>query len=91
MLFRSRQLQLHNFCNLHDSLLRPLHKHRITRIYEQVYFCLVQTFISLYNLCFFFLAIITAAMEMLAGGKDAAIHCRTPDIMSDAAYIMLTR
>ena len=39
----------------------------------------------------FFLAIITAAMEMLAGGKDAAIHCRTPDIMSDAAYIMLTR
>merc|ERR1739848_371464 len=36
-------------------------------------------------------AIITAAMEMLAGGKDAAIHCRTPDIMSDAAYIMLTR
>jgi len=36
-------------------------------------------------------AIITAAMEMLAGGKDAAIHCRTPDIMSDAAYVMLTR
>ena len=43
------------------------------------------------NTSLFFLAIITAAMEMLAGGKDAAIHCRTPDIMSDAAYIMLTR
>jgi len=36
-------------------------------------------------------AIITAAMEMLAGGEDAAIHCRTPDIMADAAYVMLTR
>ena len=52
-------------------------------------------FISVMNLVIiyvsFFLAIITAAMEMLAGGKDAAIHCRTPDIMSDAAYIMLTR
>jgi len=34
--------------------------------------------------------IITAAMEML-GGKDAAAQCRTVDIMSDAAYIILTR
>ena len=48
-------------------------------------------FIILYKIYVSFSAIITAAMEMLAGGKDAAIHCRTPDIMSDAAYIMLTR
>ena len=38
-----------------------------------------------------FLAIITAAMEMLGGGKDVAKQCRLPDIMSDAAYVMLTR
>lgn len=36
-------------------------------------------------------AIITAAMEMLGGGKDVAKQCRLPDIMSDAAYVMLTR
>ena len=35
-------------------------------------------------------AIITAAMEMLGGG-GATAQCRTPQIMADAAYIMLTR
>merc|ERR1712062_867325 len=30
-------------------------------------------------------------MEMLGGGKDVAKQCRLPDIMSDAAYVMLTR
>merc|ERR1719315_535834 len=35
-------------------------------------------------------AIITAAMEML-GGKEAAAQCRTVDIMSDAAYVILNR
>jgi NAD(P)-dependent dehydrogenase (short-subunit alcohol dehydrogenase family) len=35
-------------------------------------------------------AIITAAMEMLGGG-DIAKQCRKPEIMADAAYIMLTR
>ena len=32
----------------------------------------------------------TAAMEMLGGG-DVADQCRTTDIMSDAAYVILTR
>jgi len=36
-------------------------------------------------------AIITAAMEMLGGGKEIANQCRTPEIMADAAYVMLTR
>jgi len=35
-------------------------------------------------------AIMTAAMEMLGGG-EVADQCRTTDIMSDAAYVMLTR
>jgi len=35
-------------------------------------------------------AIITAAMEML-GGKDISPQCRIPEIMSDAAYVMLCR
>jgi len=35
-------------------------------------------------------AIITAAMEML-GGKEARAQCREVDIMSDAAYVILTR
>jgi len=35
-------------------------------------------------------AIITAAMEML-GGKDISPQCRKPEIMSDAAYVMLCR
>merc|ERR1712117_10123 len=35
-------------------------------------------------------AIITAAMEML-GGKDVAKMCRKPEIMSDTAYVILTR
>lgn len=38
-----------------------------------------------------FLAIITAAMEMLGGGKEIMAQCRTPDIMADAAYVILTR
>lgn len=36
-------------------------------------------------------AIMTAAMEMLGGGKGIASSCRTPDIMADAAYVILTR
>jgi len=36
-------------------------------------------------------AIITAAMEMLGGGKEIASECRTTDIMADAAYVILTR
>eukprot|EP00095_Tigriopus_kingsejongensis_P006461 maker-scaffold128_size327099-snap-gene-1.9 protein:Tk06461 transcript:maker-scaffold128_size327099-snap-gene-1.9-mRNA-1 annotation:"hydroxysteroid dehydrogenase-like protein 2-like" len=36
-------------------------------------------------------AIITAAMEMLGGGKDIVKQCRVPEIMSDAAYVILTR
>ncbi len=39
----------------------------------------------------YFVAIITAAMEMLGGGGDIAKQCRIPEIMADAAYIMLTR
>lgn len=35
-------------------------------------------------------AIITAAMEMM-GGKDIDKDCRTPEIMSDAAYAILLR
>ena len=30
-------------------------------------------------------------MEMLGGGADIAKQCRKPEIMADAAYIMLTR
>ncbi|ESP05632.1 hypothetical protein LOTGIDRAFT_205585 [Lottia gigantea] len=36
-------------------------------------------------------AIYTAAMEMLGGGKEVQAQCRTVDIISDAAYIMLTK
>jgi len=35
-------------------------------------------------------AIITAAMDML-GGEDISNNCRTPQIMADAAYVILTR
>ncbi|CAB4069453.1 Hydroxysteroid dehydrogenase-like protein 2 [Lepeophtheirus salmonis] len=35
-------------------------------------------------------AIMTAAMEML-GGKDIGSQCRKPDIMADAAYVILNR
>ena len=38
----------------------------------------------------FISAILTAAMEML-GGKGAASQCRTPEIMADAAYAILSR
>ena len=38
-----------------------------------------------------FLAIMTAAMEMLGGGAGIADQCRTTDIMADAAYVILTR
>jgi len=37
------------------------------------------------------IAIITAAMEMLGGGGDIAKQCRKPEIMADAAYVILTR
>jgi hypothetical protein len=30
-------------------------------------------------------------MEMLGGGGDIAKQCRKPEIMADAAYIILTR
>lgn len=30
-------------------------------------------------------------MEMLGGGSEVANQCRKPEIMSDAAYVMLTR
>ena len=36
-------------------------------------------------------AIITAAMEMLGGGGGVSAQCRTPEIMADAAYVILTR
>ena len=36
-------------------------------------------------------AIYTAAMEMLGGGGDVKSQCRSPDIMADAAYVILTR
>ena len=36
------------------------------------------------------LAIITAAMDMM-GGDGIDKQCRTPEIMADAAYVMLTR
>ncbi len=36
-------------------------------------------------------AIATAAVRNLLGGEDAIAACRTPEIMSDAAYVVLTR
>jgi hypothetical protein len=36
-------------------------------------------------------AIYTAAMEMLGGGSEVAKQCRKPEIMSDAAYVILTQ
>jgi len=36
-------------------------------------------------------AIMSAAMEMLGGGGDISNNCRTPQIMADAAYVILTR
>ena len=36
-------------------------------------------------------AIWTAAMAMLGGGDAVQSQCRTPDIMSDAAYCILTK
>ena len=47
--------------------------------------------VSIYLSIFSFSAIITAAMEMLGGGDGVAAQCRTPEIMADAAYVMLTR
>lgn len=40
---------------------------------------------------FVVLAIYTAAMEMLGGGSEVAGQCRKPEIMADAAYIILTQ
>lgn len=37
------------------------------------------------------LAIFTAAMKMLGGGDEIADQCRTPEIMADSAYVVLTR
>jgi len=36
-------------------------------------------------------AIMTAAMEMLGGGDGISNQCRTPQIMADAAYVILTK
>ena len=36
-------------------------------------------------------AIMTAAMEMLGGGEGISTQCRTPQIMADAAYVILTK
>ncbi|KAL4235783.1 Hydroxysteroid dehydrogenase-like protein 2 [Mactra antiquata] len=36
-------------------------------------------------------AIYTAAMEMLGGGSEVSDQCRKPEIMADAAYVMLTQ
>jgi citronellol/citronellal dehydrogenase len=36
-------------------------------------------------------AIATAAVQNLLGGDDTIRGCRTPDIMADAAYVILTR
>ncbi|XP_045158567.1 hydroxysteroid dehydrogenase-like protein 2 [Mercenaria mercenaria] len=36
-------------------------------------------------------AIYTAAMEMLGGGSEVADQCRKPEIMADAAYVILTQ
>ena len=30
-------------------------------------------------------------MEFIGGGKEIAKHCRQPEIMADAAYVILTR
>ena len=38
-----------------------------------------------------FLAIYTAAMDMLGGGEGIKSQCRSPDIMADAAYLILTK
>ena len=38
-----------------------------------------------------FVAILTAAMEMLGGGQEIASSCRKPEIMADAAYAVLTK
>jgi NAD(P)-dependent dehydrogenase (short-subunit alcohol dehydrogenase family) len=35
-------------------------------------------------------AIYTAAMEMIGGGENVKSRCRTPEIMADAAYVVLT-
>merc|ERR1711990_1049834 len=36
-------------------------------------------------------AIMTAAMVMMGGGDAISAQCRTPEIMADAAYVILTR
>jgi len=36
-------------------------------------------------------AIMTAAMVMMGGGDGISSQCRTPEIMADAAYVILTR
>ncbi len=36
-------------------------------------------------------AIYTAAMEMLGGGPAVKSQCRSPEIMADAAYAILTK
>ena len=36
-------------------------------------------------------AIMTAAMVMMGGGDSISAQCRTPEIMADAAYVILTK
>ena len=35
-------------------------------------------------------AVYTAAIEYILGGEDMRPHCRTPEIMADAAHAILT-
>ena len=35
--------------------------------------------------------IATAAVQNLLGGDEAIKHCRTPEMLADAAYLILTR
>ena len=46
--------------------------------------------IFLVTYVYYSLAVATAAMEML-GGKETLAQCRTPEIMADAAYAILSR
>lgn len=46
---------------------------------------------ELIKLTLFSTAIYTAAMAMLGGGEAVKAQCRTPEIMADAAYSILTR
>ena len=52
----------------------------------------IQVIISQHRicLCYFFVAIYTAALGMLLG-DDKLVFSRKPEIMADAAYVILTK